>query len=145
MKVISISFVIMLLSLCISCQINNSKKYLNQQAPGVQPKIFAPGIISTENEYEFGSVFSENADEFYYAVRLNDDWKAEIRYTKVKNGVWCKPERLELDTLYGYNDPFLSNDGNRLYFMSDRPRSGKVKPGDSNLWYIEKSGEKDGS
>ncbi len=113
--------------------------YLNQQPPGLTPKIFAKGLISTETEYEFGSVFSKSLDEFYYAVRLDDEWNAEIRYSKRVDGQWTEPRRFPLDDRYSYNDPFLSDDESRLYFMSNRPinEDGEVK--DSDLWYTKRT------
>lgn len=115
--------------------------YLNQDPPGLTPQIFAPGIISTEDEYEFGSVFSKNADAFYYAVRLDTNWNAEIRYSKLQEGQWTIPTRFPLDKEYSYNDPFLSRDGNRLYFMSNRAEDGGNPKEDSDLWYIKRTDE----
>lgn len=116
----------------------SNSEYFGQEPPGSTPELFAPGTISTENGYEFGSVFSEAADELYYAVRLNEDWKAEIRYSKFLDGKWTKPVRLALDKKYGYNDPFLFKD-DKLYFMSDRPVIKGKSAKDSDLWYLEKT------
>ena len=53
----------------ITGQVNNNDPlfYLNQKPPGLTPEIFAPGIISTDKEYEFGEVKEievEAADKF---------------------------------------------------------------------------------
>lgn len=135
---------IIMLLICISSSFVYSQTsskintYLNQEPPGIKPKIFAPGIISTKTEYQFGSAFSKNADKFFFAVRLNKEWKAEIRYTELKNGKWTKPARLDLDPKYSYNDPLLSDDETRLYFISDLPYENQRNK-NINLWYIEKS------
>lgn len=133
-------FVFVINSNAVFGQDIENAKYLQQNPPGMTPKLFAPGIIFSPNEYEFGSVFSKKADEFYYAVKLNDDWKAEIRFVEWKDGKWTKPVTLDLDAAYGYNDPFLSENGNRLYFMSNKPKKAATKGGSSNLWYVEKEG-----
>ncbi len=119
--------------------IDDSLLYLNQEPPGLIPKIFAPAIISTSNEYEFGSAFSKKVDKFYFAVRLNKDWKAEIRYTELQNGKWTVPKKLELNDKYSYNDPFISHDENKLYFISNRALNGNGDVKDIDLWYIQKT------
>ena len=40
--------------------------YLGQKPPGMEPEIFAPGIISTEKS-EINSVFSPDGNEFYFS------------------------------------------------------------------------------
>jgi len=116
----------------------DTSSYLFYEPPGLMPKVFAPGIISTSNLYEFGIAFSETADRVYYAVKLNDEWKAEIRYVELRNGRWSKSQKLELNDKYSYNDPYLSYDEHRLYFISNRPLGGEGETKDSDLWYIEK-------
>lgn len=124
----------------ISCQGTGNLKYLDRDPPGVVPKLFAPGVVSKLDGYEFGSAFSKKGDEFYYAVRLDDNWKAEIRSVVLKDGVWTTPTKLPLESAYGYNDPFLSKDGNRLYFMSNRPKKENNNTKTTDLWYIERKG-----
>ncbi len=116
----------------------SSQSYLNQSPPGLTPEVFAPDVISQENEYEFGSVFSENGQEFYYAVNVKG--RAEIRYTTLESGQWIPPQKLIYHDQYGYNDPFLSPDERRLYFISDQPLSGTGPKKDIDIWYAEKEG-----
>ncbi len=113
-----------------------SLTYLKQSPPGLVPQVFAPGIVSKKNEYEFGSVFSKDGTEFYYAVTVNG--KADIRYMKLEGSQWTSPEKIIYSDLYGYNDPFLSPDEKRLFFISSRPLSGSGKKKDIDIWYVEK-------
>ncbi len=110
--------------------------FMGQIEPNIVPKIFAPNFISTE-EYEFGSVFNSKGTEFYYGVDVNG--KSEIRYTHLMNDVWSKPEVILSHEEYGYNDPFLSPDEERLYFISRMPSNG-IGPSknDHDIWYVEK-------
>ncbi|WP_425234360.1 ankyrin repeat domain-containing protein [Ulvibacterium sp.] len=110
-------------------------EYMGQQPPGHIPKIFAPNFISTE-ESEFGSVFNTEGTEFYFGVDVNG--KSEIRYSKMTKDQWSKPETIFSHERYGYNDPFLSNDENRLYFISKRALDGVGEPKDVDIWYAEK-------
>ena len=110
-------------------------KYMGQTEPGTIPKMFAPNFISTE-EQEFGSVFNSKGTEFYYGVDVNG--KNEIRRSKMKGNHWSKPETILTDERYGYNDPFLSNDEDRLYFISKRALDGIGELKDVDIWYIQK-------
>ncbi|MGB3588285.1 MAG: hypothetical protein WBA23_17170, partial [Tunicatimonas sp.] len=110
--------------------------YLKQSPPGLNPEVFAPGIISQEDEFEFGSVFSEGGTEFYYGVNVNG--KSETRYTQLKNGQWAEPTKLFYHDQYGYNDPFLSPNEQKLYFISSQPLDGTGPKKDIDIWYAEK-------
>ena len=125
----------------ITSRAQPSTAYLGQEAPGIVPEVFAPGLISLADEHEFGSVFSADGNEFFYGVDV--DGKPEIRYTRLgRDGVWEAPRRLPLmQDLYGFNDPFLSPDERRLYFISDRPLDGRGEPKDIDIWYVERKGE----
>jgi len=112
--------------------------YFGQPAPGQTPKVFAPNFISTEAS-EFGSVFNTDATEFYYGVDVHG--KNEIRYSQRIDNQWSTPETILIHERYGYNDPFLSPDEQRLYFISNSPLDGQGAPKeDIDIWYIEKTG-----
>ncbi|MEO1030746.1 MAG: hypothetical protein AAFX55_05045 [Bacteroidota bacterium] len=132
------SYILLILFFSISENtIDKDLKYLKQNPPSVVPEKFAPGIISTTDEYEFGSVFNKEATEFFYGVAING--KEEIRYTKLVGNNWTTPKTIFVHERYGYNDPFLSNDENRLYFISVRALDGKGEPKDYDIWYAERT------
>ena len=96
-------------------------KYLNEIPPGTTPKVFAPGKVSTENEFEFGAVFSNDGNEFYYGVEING--KAETRMLKFapdndRDGSWSQPVKILVHEVYSFNDPFLTPDDQKLFFPS---------------------------
>ncbi len=111
-------------------------KYMGQVPPKLTPKMFAPNFISTE-EQEFGSVFNADATEFYFGVNVYG--KNEIRYSKRTGNNWSKPKTILSHDRYGYNDPFLSPDENRLYFISDRALDGVGEKKDIDIWYVERT------
>jgi len=113
-------------------------QYIDQERPQLTPKLFASGFISTTEESEFGSVFTADGEEFYYGVDL--DGKAEIRYTLIKDGRWQTPKTIISDTQYGYNDPFLSPDESRLYYISNMPNNEQDTTGDHDIWYSVRDG-----
>lgn len=112
--------------------------YLGQKPPGMTPKLFAPNFVSTE-ESEFGSVFNAAGNEFYYGVDVNG--KPEIRYSQLVNNAWSQPVTILPQEKYGYNDPFLSPDEQRMYFISRRPLSGQGQQKDHDIWYVERTQE----
>lgn len=111
-------------------------KYLGQEVPGLIPQLFAPNFISTE-EQEFGSFFNRAGDEFYFGVDIGP--RNEIRYSRMEGNRWSKPKVIVSHEKYGYNDPFLSNDEERLYFISNQALDGVGEPKDIDIWYCEKT------
>lgn len=129
---------LLLAVLLASCgiKVDQGLKYLKQNPPSTTPEIFAPHLISLESEYEFGSVFNAAATEFFYGVDVRG--KSEIRYSKLIGSTWSDPETILAHEQYGYNDPFLSPDENRLYFISKMPKDGSGELKDYDIWYAEK-------
>src|SRR5687768_9701115 len=82
--------------------------YLKQNPPGLIPTLFSPGLVSSKEHYEYGSVFSKDGKEFYYGVIINE--KPQIRCIKFKDNAWTKPETVIGSDKFEYNDPFLSPD-----------------------------------
>lgn len=122
-----------------ACETTQEEKplYLNQAPPTTTPVVFAPGLISQAGEYEFGSVFNQAGTEFYYGVDVGGN--SEIRYSELVEGHWTKPATLLSHPDYGFNDPFLSPDEQRLYFISIRPTGERDSTEDYNIWYVERT------
>jgi len=132
-------YIIILIGLFLtSLAFGQSKTDINT-CDRLKAEVFEPGQISTQEEYEFGISLTQRNNEAYFGVRLNEDWKAEIRYSKFEKGKWSNSQRLPLDTSYTYNDPFLNDAEDKLYFVSNRPINGIGKPKDFDIWYLEKS------
>lgn len=115
-------------------------KYLSQEQPGLTPVLFAPGLVSQDDRYEYGNTFSNSGKEFYYSV--NDaNGKPHISVIKFENNRWSPPKTILVHDVYGYNDAFLSPDDKRLYFISDRALDGKGPKKDIDIWYVERKGD----
>lgn len=115
-------------------------KYFNETPPGTTPAVFARGKVSTTDQFEFGAVFSKDRNEFYYGVEIKG--KAETRMMKFENGAWTSPVVILNHDVYSFNDPFLTPDEKRLFFISDRPLNGQGPKKDYDIWYIERQGAK---
>ncbi len=119
-------------------QISPKGAYMGQKPPGLTPQLFAPNFISTE-ESEFGCVFNAAGTVFYYAVDVNG--RNEIRYSQLQNNTWTPPKVLLSHERYGYNDPFLSPNEDRLYFISKQALDGVGEPKDVDIWYVQKEAQ----
>lgn len=111
--------------------------YLGEKRPGTTPAKFAPGVVSIAGRSEFGSVFSRNGQEFYFAV--DTAGRAEIRFMRLNKDKWTKPKRLVFDNTFSFNDPMLSPDETKLFFISDRPLTATGEKKDYDIWYIERT------
>ncbi len=143
MKSIQLLIATLLLFVCFPGKAQNidhtsSNKYMGQEPPTDKRKVFAPNFISTE-EYEFGSVFNKAGDEFYYGVDTGHG--NEIRFSHLVSGEWTTPKTILVHEKYGYNDPFLSPDEQRLYFISNQAMDGQGNAKDIDIWYVERQGD----
>lgn len=118
---------------------DHSARYLGQTPPQLNPEKFAPEIISTPRGAEFGSIFTRDAKTFYYAVDI--DGKSSIRQSTFDGNTWSKPVAILQHGEYSFNDPFLSKDESRLYFISDRATDGAGPKKDFDIWYLTREGD----
>jgi len=50
---------------------NKPSRYLGESEPQLAPKVFSPAVVSLKERYEFGSTFSTDGNEFFYAIEIN--------------------------------------------------------------------------
>ncbi|MDB4901286.1 MAG: translocation protein TolB [Mucilaginibacter sp.] len=64
-----------------------------------------------------------------------------ICFSKIINGKWTKPKVVPFSGQWNDWDPFLSPDGKRLFFVSNRPLAGSASQSklqkNSHLWYAD--------
>jgi Tol biopolymer transport system component len=92
--------------------------YLGQKPPGMTPAIFAPGIVSSTGFVEFKGSFSPDGNEYYF-YRLSypsDEIVPTIFLSKVENGVWTQPARLQISQGTRAFHPCVSSDNKWLFF-----------------------------
>ncbi len=129
--------------LILSGLISITPLYLLAQYQDSTKVVFEPGLISTSN-VEYGGSFTRNRSEIYF-VRTNEPWgtagKSTIYYSKLTDGRWSEPEIAFFSGKNDDSDPYISQDGNRLFFISDRQH--KEDKTSADIWLIQK--RKDGS
>lgn len=77
-------------------------QYLGRTPAGDHPLKFAPNFIASASIYEFGSVFSQEGEQFFYAISRAG--KREIHYTTYRNGNRPPSRILLAHAEYGFND-----------------------------------------
>jgi len=99
--------------------------YLGQQPPGLVPKPFAPGMVTTSG-WEYGGVFTPDLKEFYFLKEVKDDQgnkKMKFVVYHYKNNGWH-----ESVISQRVGQPFISNDGNTMHL--GRQYKERTKDGD---------------
>jgi Tol biopolymer transport system component len=113
-------------------------KYLGQKLPGMTPKIFAPGFISFTESIETSPTISPNGDEFYFSRFSFEDGKSHIYVTKRIDNIWRKPEKSSINSNYHDKEPFISINGEKIFFCSSRPENKNDTLYDENIWFADK-------
>lgn len=112
--------------------------YLGQEPPGLLPKVFAEVIVS-KDVADGGCVFPEDGSEIYYFIS-NRRGKFMIMQSRIKKSCWLQPITAKFSGTYSDVHPFLSNDGSKLFFGSNRPIKANERVPYFNLWFVEKKG-----
>ena len=93
------------------------------------------GGLNTEHD-EGAAAFSPDGSTMYLSRAVRQDWPTtvEIYISSRSEAKWGAPQKFEItaDTLSNYSDPFVSPDGNWLYFASDMPGG----QGGTDIWRI---------
>ncbi len=86
--------------------------------PDSIPRIFAEGIISIQDRYEYGIAISPDYDELFFTAE--NPGEGLMIMTKLDNGSWTFPKVANLrgDNSWEY-EAFYTSDGQKLYFTSD--------------------------
>ena len=102
-----------------------------------RPELLAPGIISTANG-ERDAAFTPDHREFYYTL-WTGGFGVILQIHQIDGG-WSEPETALFSGRFSDLEPFVTPDGNRLFFASNRPvvEGGDVK--DYDIWFVERQG-----
>ena len=134
---------ILIAVILISCFKINAQKndcnYFNLPKPNLTPQNFNPKILDLNSSFKF-NVEHKNCNEIYFTTIGN---KENIYISKKINNEWSKPKIAPFSTPnYSDADPFLSKDGNSIYFISKRPTHKNDKKLDWNIWVANRINDK---
>ena len=105
----------------------------------VGPELFAPGVISTD-AFELGTSFSPDGRTVYFG-RIGEGFESAVILSSTFDGAsWSAPAPVSFAGPYRDLDPFVSPDGRRLYFQSDRPVDGDEAK-DWDIWVSDRTAE----
>ena len=103
------------------------------------PQIFSPGVIS-DAKWQWRLTFTPDGRTAYFAESdgfFPGTRTATIYESQLRDGTWTEPVVAPFSGTYSDIDPFITQDGRRLYFSSIRPVEG-VERTDIDLWMVEK-------
>jgi hypothetical protein len=117
--------------------------YLGQKPPGMEPALFAPGVVSA-GFYERDLAVTPDGTEIFYGLVFGAH--VTIMHTRLVNGTWTEPEIAPFarDLSCYYFEPSLSSDGNRLYFLCTRAPAGQEQKSgwaDQNIWAVDRAAD----
>jgi|GEM_PF-359953 len=123
-------------------------KYLGQKPPGIKAERFMPDIFfstfSASMHYELHGcpVFTPGGKEVYFVMQSRDIYTKKyhkaIMVMKVEDGQWGKPVPVSFQNDYSHGTPFISTDGKKMFFASERLNANKKNTKD--IWYVERKG-----
>ena len=122
----------LLFLLLLVTSISNSQNK-NQITP------FLPEIISNFPNVRDLTI-SKTGNEAYFTVQsYMGDLSTIVLITK-ENNKWIQPEIVKFSGRFHDTEPFLSPNGLKLYFASNRPIiSSETKTKDFDIWYVERN------
>jgi hypothetical protein len=115
------------LALCVDAQTDEFSvlkgPYLGQKPPGTTPEVFAPGVISVDENFEHSAaVFSPDGSEVFWCTNVGfyseqgRQGMLRLYYMKMAGGKWSAPEIAPFAADVRVERPVFSPDGNSLYF-----------------------------
>ncbi|WP_057940125.1 PD40 domain-containing protein [Algoriphagus resistens] len=106
------------------------------QEPG-QVSLFDKELNRFLNVRDF--TVSTDGQEAYFTIQSPAQDISQLVKIVKENGEWSEPELLLFGDPYMYMEPYLTHDGLRLFFASDRPLLDSDSEGkDFDIWYLER-------
>ena len=102
-----------------------------------EPTLFAEGVIST-GDFDSHPAFAPDGKTVYFDRSTPTFNLWTILVSRFERGKWSTPEVAPFSGQYSDADPFITYDGARFYFISNRPVAGKTVP-DLDIWVMEKT------
>jgi|GEM_PF-669043 len=123
--------------------------YLGQKEPGLTPEIFAPGIVSKEGA-QSKLIISPDGSEIIFKTMIITPGQGSSPASRTlyfesitqKNGKWNSPAILPFSRNFVNDEPTLSGDGKRLYFVSNRPEKGSTEVQKMpDIWVVNRTSD----
>ena len=121
--------------LVIIIMISTSVEIRSQELSIAEPAIEALAEYPKVRDFTMSIL----AKEAYFTIQSPLEELAVIARLKLVNNVWAEPEIVSFSGEYKDLEPFLSPNGLRLYFVSNRPLDDTTTTiKDYDIWYVER-------
>ena len=125
----------------LGCQTNNDSlkttPLVNIQAAADTLVLFGEGVISTPL-YERDMAIHPQGNELIYTLGDYKQIKRCLVYMNKENGKWIAPKIMSISGKYDDIEPFYTNNGNTLFFASNRPIEKDSSRKDYNIWFSDR-------
>jgi hypothetical protein len=114
--------------------------YLGQRPPGAQALPFAPGLVNAGLPTR-DMTLTPAGDELYFTVFVSDFTRAAVVVARHEAEGWTVPKVAPFarDARFRTLEPCISPDGQRFFFVSDRPEDPDVgERGRFGIWVMER-------
>lgn len=122
----------------IAAQQAGTRNFIDPNPPGKEPKLFADGVVS-DGLSNRDMAISPDGKEIFYTVQHNPAGISVIMHSSYTASGWTKPEVTAFSGVWADLEPAFSPDGQRLYFVSNRPITDTGKAKDFDIWYLVKT------
>ena len=114
------------------------------QLPDATAELFAPNVVSTPLD-ELAATFLPGGDTLYYAISSPGPATDQVGVIVTSHRAgkrWTAPVVASFSGRYSDYDPFVTRDGRRLFFVSNRPDTGRTRTrADYDIWMVERNGD----
>lgn len=123
-----------------------SRTGMSQDFPAIHlrdsARLFGRGSISN-GDFIYNTSFTPDGNTVYFSKATTNWAYIAIFYATKEGNGWSAPRPVPFTGVYRDTDPFVSADGKRLYFCSDRPVDGHtVSDYAYHLFYVSLDGNK---
>ena len=134
----TIIVVFLLISILFTGKIITETNHNNQNTADTKTGLFAPGIISSENNEHSSLIFTKNGSRVFWAVSsISIPGKQDIYYSDNKNNKWTAPKTIPSTISEYCGSPALSSDGKYLYYLQKDSKSDKKPIQPQIMWKIK--------
>src|SRR5262245_17211542 len=101
------------------------------------PVLFAEGVVSTQHD-EMDAGFARDGLTIYFTKDHIGQRLGVIVSSQFRGDRWSEPGVVPFSGRYTDYDPFVTLDGSKIFFASNRPVTGSNRK-DFDIWYVEKT------
>lgn len=109
----------------------------DSNAPSEKAMLFEPGLVSTGFD-ESHVAFAPDGSALYFLRNTPDFSHWTIMQSSNVGGRWGRPTVAPFSGTWSDADVFITHDGERLFFVSNRPVDGHAKE-DTDIWMMRRA------